>query len=370
MKDKEIQRLNQEILKLKQAHEQEIGNIVQTMEQNSKKVENNLNMELKDLQTLLQKSQEAESTLQRSLEQSQKNETSLDQELRRKDEVERELHEQLQEAFAALQAAKKAVGNRNWVIDSKEIEFSNEVLGKGSYGEVRIASFRGLKVAAKCLHEIILSDYNLSAFAREMEIASSVRHPNLVQFIGATKEGKAIIVLELMPTSLRKELENAESPLTCPQVGKIAQDVSAALNYLHLWKPSSIIHRDISSANVLLEPISGEQWKAKVSDYGSANLAHQISRTAAPGAPAYSAPEVVNPKLHSPAMDVYSFGVLLMEMITREIPSGVLIEREAQAASIQSFQWQSFKPVVQQCIVRNHLKRPSMNEVLNTLLAL
>ena len=78
-----------------------------------------------------------------------------------------------------------------------------------------------------------------------MEIAARVKHPNLLQFIGATQEGNPIILSELMPTSVRKELE--KSPLTCPQVIRIAQDVTAALNYLHLWKLHIILHHDVST---------------------------------------------------------------------------------------------------------------------------
>ena len=187
------------------------------------------------------------------------------------------------------------------------------MLGEGAYGEVKVAKFRGLTVAAKCLHKIILSRYNLQLFTREMEVAARVRHPNLLQFIGATKEeGSPVILSELMPTSLRDQLEKA--PLTRPQVLSISRDVAAALNYLHLWKPTPIIHRDVSSANVLLEPSSNNTWKAKLGDYGSANFLQQISTTSDPGNPFYSAPEARYPREHSPAMDVYSYGVLLTEM--------------------------------------------------------
>ena len=85
------------------------------------------------------------------------------------------------------------------------------MLGKGGLGEVKVAHFCGLKVAAKCLHEVIISPYNMSAFSREMNIASKIRHPNLLQFIGATTEDNPIILTELMPTTLRKELESGDT---------------------------------------------------------------------------------------------------------------------------------------------------------------
>ena len=71
-------------------------------------------------------------------------------------------------------------------------------------------------------------------------------------------------------------------------------------------RPDPIIHRDISSANILVEPIGSGKWKAKVSDYGSANFLSKVT-TMGPGNATYAAPESFNPKLQSPKMDVYSY---------------------------------------------------------------
>jgi len=92
--------------------------------------------------------------------------------------------------------------------------------------------------------------------------------------------------------------------------------VARALNYLHLMQPSPIIHCDISSANVSLEPGPSNSWRAKVSDYGSVNLLERL-RTAAPGNPTYVAPETGKMTLKSPK---FSFGVLLMEMCSAQFP--------------------------------------------------
>ena len=250
-----------------------------------------------------------------------------------------------------------------WVVRREEIEMSEEVLGKGGWGEVKVAKFRGLRVAAKCLHEVILSPYNISVFTREMVIAARVRHPNLLQFIGATRVGTPIILSELMPTSLRKEIE--KSPLTRPQIIRIGQDISAALNYLHLWQPHPILHRDVSSPNVLLEPSGSGMWKAKLSDYGSANLVQSISaNSVAPGNPFYSAPEAPFPDQHSPAMDVFSFGVLLMEIILCQPPASKTADKMTQSETIQ---WPAMKRLVQRCISRKSQVRPSISQVLTYL---
>ena len=240
---------------------------------------------------------------------------------------------------------------------------TDKVLGRGGWGEVRVAHFHGLDVAAKVLHDTIISDYNVSLFAREMNIASKIRHPNLLQFIGATTEGNPIILTELMPTSLRKELETGG--LAYPAILSISVDVACALNYLHLFKPHPILHRDVSSANVLLQPMlgcNGGPWRAKVSDYGSANLQHLILRSVNPGGPLYAAPEAANPREHSPAMDVFSYGVLLIEMISRRIP--LPGEREGLINDIRRA---SFKSLVQRCLIVEYKQRPTMADIITEL---
>ncbi len=201
----------------------------------------------------------------------------------------------------------------------------------------------------------------MDLFSREMEIASRIRHPNLLQFIGATKEMNLLIVTELMPTSLRNELE--KNPLLRSQIISIAIDLVSALNYLHLWRPQPIIHRDVSSANVLLQPLEKNQCRAKLSDYGSVNLQENI-QTANPGNPVYSAPEASTPSLHSPAMDIFSFAIVLVEMSIRRFPSSVSYEREAQ---IREVKWPTIRLLISRCTVTNHIDRPNTNNVLEEL---
>ena len=323
-----------------------------------------------------QESQEKDREIQRLTRQLE----VVNKELRDSKERERVLrqerdnfHQQFQDSTTTLQQTRQANATlqqqvqqlqvqeqSHWIVRREEIEMTEEILGKGGWGEVKVAKFRGIRVAAKCLHEVILSPYNISVFTREMEISARVRHPNLLQFIGATRVGTPIILSELMPTSLRKEIE--KSLLTQPQIIRIGQNISAALNYLHLWQPHPILHRDVSSPNVLLEPSGSGMWKAKLSDYGSANLVQSISaNSVAPGNPFYSAPEAPFPDQHSPAMDVFSFGVLLMEIILRQPPASKTADKMAQSETIQ---WPAMKRLVQRCISCDSQIRPSISQVL------
>ena len=241
----------------------------------------------------------------------------------------------------------------------EEIDLTDKALGVGGWGIVRAARFRGLDVAAKYLHHMILSSYNLQLFKREMNMAAMTRHPNLVQFIGATVDKECIILTELMPHSLREILENGN--LSNEQVLSVAMDVCRALSYLHSMRPVPIVHRDVSSANVLLEPLRDEKWRAKLSDYGSANFVRQIS-TAAPGSIAYAAPESLQPSQQSPKMDTFSYGVLLLEMTTKQFPD--LQRREALLQSLTSSAWVKLITV---CISNDPGTRPDMTSILARL---
>ena len=351
-------REGQRMIREKPQHQQ----LLQQQLQQSQEESNQLQQQLRQVQ---QESREENQQLWDEIHQLQKQNDQLQQDLHQvRQESQEEIHQLQQQLNRSQEEVRQLhIQQDHWVVTKDDITMTQEVLGKGGWGEVRVAKFRGLRVAAKCLHDIILSDYNIHLFTREMEMAVRIRHPNLLQFIGATREGSPIILSELMPTSLRKQLEKAPLPRThilCISVG-----VAAALNYLHLWRPSPIIHRDVSSPNVLLEPSADGSWKAKLSDYGSANLVQQISSTSVyPGSPAYSAPEAQVPVHHSPAMDVYSYGVLLTEMVLRRLPGSTVEERQQLALSIK---WPSFKNVVTRCIATDRQSRPSIADVLQQL---
>ena len=247
-----------------------------------------------------------------------------------------------------------------WVVQRNEIELSDDELGRGAWATVKVAMFRGNRVAAKCLHRQIVSAHNVRLFTREMNMAANARHPNLLQFIGATLDDQEpIIMTELMPTSLRHVMESG-TWLTHPQVISVSHQVALALNYLHLTQPSAIIHRDVSSSNVLLESHQSS-WKAKLSDYGSANFVRHTT-TAGPGNPTYAAPEASNPERQSAKMDVFSFGVLLVEMC-----SGELAPAEHRNRLIADIQWPAMVALVQQCLRHEPQRRPDMTTAIALL---
>ena len=218
---------------------------------------------------------------------------------------------EIDELKTSLSAVQRALNESShhqtpdWVISRDQIQLTNKCLGKGGWGSVVEGKYCGCAVAVKQMYELILSDHNRKLFEREMSIAARCRHPCLLQFIGATNDGGGpLFVTELMDSTLRALLE--QRPLSSTEVCVISLDVARALNYLHLKKPSPIIHRDISSANVLLWQ-QADQWRGKVSDYGTANVMQQ-TMTVGPGAMIYSAPEAHTK--HQTVMVCLKFGVV------------------------------------------------------------
>ncbi|XP_022797610.1 putative U-box domain-containing protein 53 isoform X2 [Stylophora pistillata] len=251
----------------------------------------------------------------------------------------------------------------DWVIIRDQIQLTNKCLGRGAWGSVVEGKYCGCAVAVKQIHDLILSPYNRRLFEREMDIASRCRHPCLLQFIGATNdEENPLFVTELMETSLRALIEQkslARQPLSATDRSVISLDVARALNYLHQKQPSPIIHRDVSSANVLLW-LQGDQWRAKVSDYGTANFKQQ-TMTAAPGAAIYSAPEALS-KDQTVMVDVYSFGVLLCEMSIQEMPDPE--RREQQVALVTN---RLTRALIRGCLKTQPEARPTMEEIIDEL---
>ena len=127
-----------------------------------------------------------------------------------------------------------------WVVQRSDIQMTERQLGGGGWGSVKVAKFCGIEVAAKSLYEQIRCGHYEHLFIREMNMAARLRHPNLVQFIGATLEGEMIILTELMHTSLRRVLEQGH--ISREHTVSISVQVCQALNYLHMIRPDPVIH--------------------------------------------------------------------------------------------------------------------------------
>ena len=260
----------------------------------------------KDFQMAISQDYEEEESakLQEQLRGKREEVAELERELNDREQDYIKLQRDLCETKEKLTKCESLLTTREWLISRDEIEIMREkFLGEGSYGKVFKGRYRGFVVAVKEL-KCLSTFRERDLFEREMDIASRCRHPCLLQFIGATQDAKtSLFVTELMESSLRKLLEKRQ--LSEKEIVVISLDVAHALNYLHQRKPKAIVHRDVSSANVLLWKQNGE-WRGKLGDYGTVKFLQEIM-TVAPGAMIYGAPEVGCP--HNQTVKVSFFVV-------------------------------------------------------------
>jgi len=291
-----------------------LQNKVDDLEEGARQMQGELAAEKKQNESLKQKMKELEENL-----------TQMQQELDSTKAISSHLKNSvipsLVEKIDTLENSLQSV-ERMWVIARDEIQLTHKILGSGGWGIVQEALYRGRKVAAKCLHEAIVSPHNREKFEKEMRISAFCKHRNLVEFIGAVREDPAVILIEMMDRSLRSALAKGD---VVPDTSKpVYMDVARALHYLHNLQPYPVIHRDISAPNVLLKACETAEggWIAKISDFGSAQFAH-LAQTPGPGCILYSAPEVRGdkPGKQTVKVDIYSYGVLLTEILTTVVPS-------------------------------------------------
>ncbi|XP_078175373.1 chitin elicitor receptor kinase 1-like isoform X1 [Carex rostrata] len=207
----------------------------------------------------------------------------------------------------------------------KSVEFSYEELskatndfsmankiGQGGYGAVYYAELRGEKAAIKKMET-----QSAQEFLAELKVLTHVHHLNLVRLIGYCIEGALFLIYEYIENgNLSQRLRSSEwSPLPWANRVQIALDSARGLEYIHEHTVPVYIHRDIKSANILID----KNDRAKVADFGLAKLT-EVGNMSLPtrvvGTFGYMPPEYARYGDVSPKVDVYAFGVVLYELIS------------------------------------------------------
>ncbi|XP_008232094.2 PREDICTED: rust resistance kinase Lr10-like [Prunus mume] len=207
-------------------------------------------------------------------------------------------------------------------------------LGEGGYGSVFKGKLRsGRFVAIKLLGK---PKGNGQDFTSEVATIGRIHHVNVVQLVGYCVEGlNRALVYDFMPnSSLDKYIYTKEEnmPLSCKKMYEISLGVARGIEYLHQGCDMQILHFDIKPHNILLD----ENFNPKISDFGLAKLYSVdnsiVSLTAARGTMGYIAPELFYKNIGgvSYKADVYSFGMLLMEMASRRKNFSSMVERSSQ----------------------------------------
>lgn len=198
------------------------------------------------------------------------------------------------------------------VIDFSELTLGHR-LGEGAFGYVCQAAFRGTDVAVKILHSQDKKAQTM--FIKEAALLCKLRHPNIVQCLGACIEPpNCCILMELLANNLSKYIKKNEYRFD--SFVKICLGTAQGINFLHKSKPV-IIHRDLKPGNILLD----ESLNPKIADFGvSREKEASVATMTRIGTPLYCAPEVLNNEFYSTAVDIYSFALVMYFMITKNRP--------------------------------------------------
>eukprot|EP01103_Thecamoeba_quadrilineata_P013212 TRINITY_DN359_c0_g1_i1.p1 TRINITY_DN359_c0_g1~~TRINITY_DN359_c0_g1_i1.p1 ORF type:complete len:339 (+),score=76.52 TRINITY_DN359_c0_g1_i1:99-1115(+) len=199
-------------------------------------------------------------------------------------------------------------------IDYKDLE-SVTPIGGGNFGQVYKGVYFGTEVAIKQLLDV--DDKEMHKYIeREMATLRDMRHPNVVQFMGLSRNHTDVFIVTeyIAGGDLRKILKDDTKELSWLLRSKIATDVAYAMCFLH---SKGLIHRDLKSNNLLV----GEHWKVKVCDFGFSRRVSKDGVMTVCGTDEWMAPEVMCGEPYDEKADVFSFGMVLTELITRRKPA-------------------------------------------------
>ena len=271
-------------------------------------------------------------------------------------------------------------GLEPYKLASSKVHMTAQVLGQGAYATIYEIKYMGLKCAGKKIHNELVMDenitYTVQRFEEECKLLSQIQHPNIVQFLGVHfLEGDTkvpILAMEFLPLDLTKCIEQHK---ILPQqiTYSILHDVALGLYYLHSHIPNPIIHRDLSSNNVLLTT----HMTAKISDLGMARIVSMSCRakhmTKTPGTPDFMPPETMgkNPK-YGLGVDTFSYGVVMLHILsgTWPEPSEDKTVSEAERRSHLLQQIGRDHPLMEltlKCIQNDPKGRATAKEIVSTV---
>ncbi|XP_046846393.1 mitogen-activated protein kinase kinase kinase 20-like [Xenia sp. Carnegie-2017] len=242
-----------------------------------------------------------------------------------------------------------------------ELEFG-ECIGYGSFGSVFKASWKS-KEKVVAVKKVLRLD-------NEADVLSLLSHRNIIQFYGVVNSSPNYgIVTEYAELgSVYSYCSENKKELQFGQIVKWANDIAKGMNYLHYEAPYKIIHRDLKSKNVVISL----DMTGKICDFGTSRLATNTTHMSLNGTFPWMAPEVIQSLPVSELCDVFSYGVVLWEMLTREIPfegmEGVqvalLVVTKQKRLTIPSTCPSPFSKLMQQCWKTDPKERPSFKEIL------
>ncbi|KAK7385940.1 hypothetical protein VNO78_31937 [Psophocarpus tetragonolobus] len=265
-------------------------------------------------------------------------------------------------------------------INPSELDFTNSVcITKGTF---RIALWRGTQVAVKTLgEEVFTDDDKVKAFHDELTLLEKIRHPNVVQFLGAvTQSSPMMIVTEYLPQGDLRAYLKRKGALKPMIAVKFALDIARGMNYLHEHKPEAIIHRDLEPSNILRD----DSGHLKVADFGVSKLL-KVAKTVKEDKPVtsldtswrYVAPEVYRNEEYDIKVDVFSFALIIQEMIEgcppfyakpeNEVPKAYVENERPPFRALPKLYAYGLKELIEECWDEKSYRRPTFRQIIGRL---
>ncbi|XP_068575780.1 mitogen-activated protein kinase kinase kinase 21 [Cebidichthys violaceus] len=294
-----------------------------------------------------------------------------------------------QPAIYRLPATSGSVGAREQVpTPPSQIPFSElvleEIIGVGGFGKVYRGTWKDQEVAVKAARQDPDEDITATAggVKQEAKLFSMLQHPNIIKLEGVClEEPNLCLVMEYARGgTLNRALTGRRIP---PHIlVNWAVQIARGMLYLHEEAVVPIIHRDLKSSNILLlETIENDdigRKTLKITDFGLAREWHKTTKMSAAGTYSWMAPEVIKSSLFSKGSDVWSYGVLLWELLTGEVPYrgidglavayGVAVNK--LTLPIPSTCPEPFAKLMEECWDQDPHVRPSFSCILEQLSAI
>uniref|UniRef100_A0A7N6BC86 RAF proto-oncogene serine/threonine-protein kinase n=1 Tax=Anabas testudineus TaxID=64144 RepID=A0A7N6BC86_ANATE len=265
-----------------------------------------------------------------------------------------------------------------WEIEASEVYLHSRI-GSGSFGTVYKGKWHG-DVAVKILKVTDPTPEQFQAFRNEVAVLRKTRHVNILLFMGyMTKDNLAIVTQWCEGSSLYKHIHVLETNFKMIQLIDIARQTAQGMDYLHA---KNIIHRDMKSNNIFLH----EGLTVKIGDFGLATVkarwsgSHQVEQPS--GSILWMAPEVIRMQDNNPysfQSDVYSYGIVLFELMTGELPYSQIANRDQiifmvgrgylspDLSKLYKNCPKAMKRLVADCIKKSKDERPLFPQILSSI---